>query len=323
MISVIVPAYNAEQTLGACLRALANQSIPRDQYQIIVVDDGSTDKTAMIAEAAGACVIRQPNQGPAAARNHGVQAAGGDLVLFTDSDCEPAPDWIEQMAAPFANPDTIGAKGVYLTRQKKLVARFVQAEYEDKYIRLRRYQAIDFVDTYSAAYRKEIFWKAGGFDTAFPRASGEDIDLSYRLSKMGYQMVFAPQAAVYHDHPDSLSAYFRRKFYVGYWRVRMYQKNLQKAVSDSHTPQVLKLQMGLLCITVAACLGMILRPACGWIALGALAAFWLTTVKFSLRCKAQDAQVAALAFPLLLLRALALTLGMGMGLLAYLTRRRA
>jgi len=162
-MSVIVPAYNAQDTLGSCLAALQAQSLPRDRYEVIVVDDGSTDRTADIARQYGARLLHQPNAGPAAARNRGAQAARGEILLFTDADCSPARDWIERMTEPFRDAEVVGAKGVYRTRQAEPVARFVQLEYEDRYVRTSRQEYIDFVDTYSAAYRRDIFLANGGF----------------------------------------------------------------------------------------------------------------------------------------------------------------
>ncbi|HEC35334.1 MAG TPA: glycosyltransferase, partial [Anaerolineae bacterium] len=214
MISVIIPAYNAEETLGGCLAALEAQSLSRDRYEVIVVDDGSTDRTAEVARACGVHLIRQANAGPAAARNQGAQAARGEILLFTDADCEAAPDWIEQMLAPFHNAEIAGAKGVYRTRQRELVARFVQLEYERKYARMSRRERIDFVDTYSAAYRREVFLTSGGFDPLFPTASVEDQEFSFRLARKGYHLVFLPQAAVYHRHNTTIGQYWRRKFRI-------------------------------------------------------------------------------------------------------------
>jgi glycosyltransferase involved in cell wall biosynthesis len=172
IISVIVPAYNAERTLDACLSALTRQFVPPGmQMEIIVVDDGSVDDTAHVASRYGVRLIRQANAGPSAARNAGAGAARGELLLFTDADCAPAPDWAARMAAPFADPDVAGAKGVYQTAQMEPVARFVQVEYEDRYDRMRGQSHIDFIDTYAAAYRRDIFLEAGGFDTTFRTAS--------------------------------------------------------------------------------------------------------------------------------------------------------
>lgn len=79
MFSVVVPAYNAESTIGSCLEALLNQSLPREQYEIIVVDDGSTDGTAGVVRKYPVRLIQQENLGPAAARNVGAQEATGTI----------------------------------------------------------------------------------------------------------------------------------------------------------------------------------------------------------------------------------------------------
>ena len=168
--SVIVPVYNGADTLPRCLQALQAQTFPVDRFEIIVVDDGSTDGSAEVARSFGAPVVSQLNAGPAAARNHGAKMARGDVLLFTDADCAPDPDWIERMAGSFEIPEVAGVKGIYRTQQRGLVARFVQAEYEDKYDRMRSLETIDFVDTYSAGYRTEVFWAFDGFDVSFPFA---------------------------------------------------------------------------------------------------------------------------------------------------------
>ena len=216
MISVIVPVHNGSRTLAACLQALLRQSQPPDE--IIVVDDGSTDDSAAVAAQLSVTVFSQPQTGPASARNHGARQAVGDILLFTDADCVPAVDWVERMAAPFADPTVAGAKGEYRSRQRELVARFVQQEYQDRYDRMAGQARIDFVDTYAAAYRRDLFLKAGGFDPTFPTASAEDQEFSFRLAGQGYRLVYVPGAIVYHRHNRSLAEYGRRKFRVGFWK---------------------------------------------------------------------------------------------------------
>ena len=320
MISVIIPAYNAGDTLGGCLAALEAQSLTRNQYEIIVVDDGSTDRTAEIARRYDVRLVRQPNAGPAAARNRGAQAARGEILLFTDADCEPAPDWIERMLAPFRDPEVAGAKGVYRTRQRKPVARFVQLEYEDKYARMSHQERIDFVDTYSAAYRRDVFLANGGFDPLFPTASVEDQEFSFRLARKGYRLAFVPQAVVYHRHDTTLGEYWRRKFGIGYWKALLLRWHPERAVRDSHTPQVLKVQIGLVgLLGLSLPLALFWTPA-RWSALSVAPLFALTAAPFLLRVARRDPAVAVVAPFLLVWRALALGTGLAAGFLRFSRR---
>jgi GT2 family glycosyltransferase len=329
-ISIIIPAHDAEHTIDHCLQALAHQTMPRDQYEILVVDDGSSDGTrSRVEEYPGVRLLTQSQSGPAAARNLGARHALGQILLFTDADCEPVADWTEQMVAAFENRDVVGAKGTYLNRRPELVARFVQLEYEDKYRCMARPAggkqaargevSIDFVDTYSAAYRRELFLAEGGFDSTFPVASVEDQEFSFRLAEQGYKMVFVPQAHVYHHgHPRDLRSYWRRKYRIGYWKVRLGRQHPGKLLRDSHTPQVLRLQI-LLAGLASACLlgGLVWRPlSWGFVASGLL--FVLTTLPFAIRTWPRDPLAALFSPPLLLVRALALGTGFVAGLVAGL-----
>jgi glycosyltransferase involved in cell wall biosynthesis len=313
MISVIIPVYNGGQTLPACLEALCRQT--HAPGEIIVVDDGSTDDTVALAEQSGVIVLSQAHAGPGAARNRGARAAQGDILLFTDADCAPAPDWVERMLAPFADPSVAGAKGEYRTRQRELVARFVQQEYQDRYDRMSGRSQIDFVDTYSAAYRGHIFRAAGGFDTSFPTASVEDQEFSFRLAAQGHRLVYVPGAIVTHQHDRSLGEYARRKYWIGFWKALVTGRYTDKLVHDSHTPQILKLQMGLAALGALLLLcGASIRTwpvaAGGWLAWALLL---LSGVPFYIKITRRDAPVLAVAPLLLFVRAWALGLGFLLG----------
>jgi len=296
--SIIVPAYNEAHSIEGCLKSLLNQTMPPESYEILVVDDGSTDDTAQRIKKYPVSYYFQPNEGAASARNFGVSCANGHIILFTDADCEVTTNWIEEMVKPFADREIIGVKGFYKTFQTGLIARFVQKEYEAKYRYLLKSKYIDFVDTYSAAYRREVFLKSGGFDTQFRTASAEDCDLSYQLSRQGYKMVANPRALVYHRHPDSLKAYLKTKFRNAFWRVLTYRKNRQKIIKDSHTPLLLKLQMFLLLLILLLCALHVCTNAHGSITLMTTALFAASTMPFALRTIRSDWQVALLS-PLL------------------------
>ncbi len=240
--SVIVPAYNAAATLDLCLRSLTCQTFCRSAYEIIVVDDGSADNTAAIAENHDVRLVQQPNRGPAAARNRGAQEARGEIIVFTDADCEAEKDFLEKLLAPFADPGVSGAQGAYLTRQTSLTARFAQVEFEDRYALMARYDSIDLAATYAAAFRRELFLAMSGFDASFPVANNEDTEFSYRLCNAGCTLVFAPDAYVYHQHPETLRRYLRTKYWRAYWRMVVYRKYPEKAVRDRYTSTPVKLQ---------------------------------------------------------------------------------
>src|SRR5579859_1325560 len=138
LVSVIVPARNAQQTLGLCLDALYREGIPGSGTELLVVDDGSIDQTASIGTQTGARILIAGGRGPAAARNVGVQASCGEILMFLDADTAPRPGWLRAMLAPFEDPDVVAVKGRYYTRQEELVARFAQVEFEEKYARLER-----------------------------------------------------------------------------------------------------------------------------------------------------------------------------------------
>lgn len=314
MVSVIIPAHNAGATISACIRALqAQQDVPHP-YEIIVVDDGSSDATPELAQQSSVRLLRsQERRGAAAARNLGIQVARGDIVCFTDADCAPQPEWLAQLIDPLQrNPQIAGAKGIYATRQQEIVARFVQIEYEDKYDRLRKQPRIDFIDTYSAAYRRQVLLDNGGFDERIFFV--EDQELSFRLAARGYQMIFQPSAVVYHHHSDSIARYFRKKFMIGYWKAQIIRRFPDRAIKDSHTPQVLKAQIVLLAMALVAAATAIILPASGLFLAGILLIFFLTMVPFLRKAWPKDREVTLAAPLLLAIRAVALGLGYAWGM---------
>ena len=310
-VSVIVPAYNAAKTITECVQALNVQEFDFP-YEIIVVDDASSDKTAAIAAATGANVIQHENRrGAAASRNSGIARAKGRLICFTDADCIPAPDWIRNLIKPFETEEIVGCKGIYATKQKEIVARFVQIEYEDKYDLLHKQTRINFIDTYSAGYRRSVLVANDGFDEDFTYL--EDQELSFRLAARGYEMVFQPEALVYHYHSNTLWRYFRKKFTIGYWKAQTLRRFPGRMMQDSHTPQVMKFQILLMALLGTTAVATLLSPWSSIPFLITLIAFLATTFPFLRKAWPKDHGVA-LASPLLLgARALALGLGYGWG----------
>ncbi|HBP22416.1 MAG TPA: glycosyl transferase family 2 [Planctomycetes bacterium] len=306
--TVVIPARDAAHCVGAAVRAVRDQRDAEGRgVRVIVVDDGSVDDTAAVARAAGAEVLRGAGEGPAKARNLGVAAAASDLIVFVDADCTPRPGFLAALLEPFADAQVGGVKGAYETEQRELVARFVQIEYEERYARMARRRWIDFVDTYAAAYRREVLEEVGGFDERYRLPSTEDQELSFRVVERGYRLCFVAQARVGHLHAASLWGYARKKAKIGYYKVATLRRHPGKALEDSHTPGTLKAQL-------------LLAPLAAVPLLGAPAAltFLASALPLTRRALRRDPMVGLVAPGLIFVRALALGAGVVAGGLAEL-----
>lgn len=253
--SIIIPAYNAASTLEECLDACRRQSCPA--AEIIVVDDGSTDDTPVIAKRLGVRFLCQENRGPAAARNAGARIANGDILVFTDSDCVPEPDWLERILAGFTEDVIAGVGGSYgIRNDSSLLARIIHEEIVLRHQRFR--DRVDFLGSFNVAYRRAAFDAANGFDESFAHASGEDNDLAYRLHDNGGSLRFVVDARVAHYHPTRLLPYLRTQMRHGFWRMRLYTKHPQRSGGDDYAgfgellgpPAVLLLAAGLVALPV-------------------------------------------------------------------------
>lgn len=298
-VSVIIPTYNGASKIERCLTALRGQDFGQ-AFEVIVVNDGSTDGIlGVLAKYPEVRVITQANAGPAAARNRGAREAVAEIIIFTDDDCAPLSNWLTEMLKPFADPEVVGAKGVYLTRQREIISRFVQAEYEDRYRLMARQTTIDFIDTYSAAFRRVRFLEMDGYDSSFPVACAEDVELSYRMSAKGWKMLFVPNAIVCHLHPNTFVAYLKKKFKFAFWRVLAVKKNPAKAVKDSHTPQLMKLQLLFGPVLFLAILADLLHLSATPVTLVAVVVFLLSVLPFSARVFVKDPALGTIS-PLIL-----------------------
>lgn len=318
--TVIVPTHNHADQVGACLAGLAAQQMLEGSLEILVVDAGSTDGTAAVVERwlaqprdLDARLLRVTGASLATARNAGAQVARGDLLLFIDADCVPAADWAATLCRSFDDPAVVGVRGALRTAQRGLIPAFVQAEYDDRYDRMRSFDAIDFIDNYAAGYRREIFLANGGFDAFF--VACEDQELSFRLAEKGYRMVFQPGAVVSHRHDAGLGSYMRRKYHQGYWKAPLTRLHPERMVQDAHTPQVLKFQIVLLSLTFGLALAALLGfrwPEAWWLLLGAaatLAVLLLSAAPFIVKLGRRSPRLALIGPGMVLARSLALGAG--------------
>lgn len=201
-----------------------------------------------------------------------------------------------------------GAGGMVRTRQRNLIARFVQAEYDVRYARIARQSTIDFISSATAGYHRRAFTAVGGFSTELGGA--EDVDLSFRLSEAGYRLVFEPGAVVYHPHPESLLAYARRKFAYAYWRSRVYRRHPKKVARDSRTPFSQKLQILLVPLIGASLIAGFLWSPAWYLSAALLGGFLLTTLPFAIQVGRRDLPVGLIAPLMILASAVAAAAGL-------------
>jgi cellulose synthase/poly-beta-1,6-N-acetylglucosamine synthase-like glycosyltransferase len=324
MISVVVPAYNSEKTIADTIRALLKQNFPKKNYEIIIVDDGSTDGTVEVASKFPVRVLRLKHKGPANARNEGAKKARGEIILFTDADCIPDKNWIREITKPFADKNIVGVGGTYKTYNKdSAIARFAGYEIDERHEKMKKQREIDFLGTFSCAYRKNIFSKFGGFDTKFKTASGEDPELSFKISKAGYKMIFQPTAFVYHRHPNTPWKFLRKKFWNGYWRVLLYKKHREKIFRHSYTPKILYIQIPLAALSVLFLLLSLIGASSpsNFFAFFIIYLILALPFSFAIYKNKKDTDVATLSPFIMFLRDFATGLGIACGIITLIIKK--
>src|SRR3990172_4925700 len=212
-ISVIVCSYNGSRTLRDCCEGLRKLDYP--DFEVIVVDDGSTDSTAAIAEDYGFRVIRTENRGLSSARNTGRAAATGEIVAYLDDDAYPDPHWLSYLAETFSRADHVGVGGPNLTpAEDGPIAQCVAHSPGNPTHVLLTDEEAEHIPGCNMAFRRSALEAIGGFDPRF-RAAGDDVDACWRLRECGWTLGFSPAAMVWHHRRKTVSAYLRQQLGYG------------------------------------------------------------------------------------------------------------
>ncbi|HUI27627.1 MAG TPA: glycosyltransferase, partial [Candidatus Kryptonia bacterium] len=223
-ISVVICAYNAERTMEACMASLRELRYPN--YEIIVVDDGSTDSTRAIAERyPEAKIIAQPNRGLSVARNVGAEAATGEIVAYTDSDCVVDPDWLTYLAYKFEHNGFVAVGGPNLPppEDARVPACVAVSPGGPAHVLLND-EVAEHIPGCNMAFRRGALAAVQGFDPIY-RAAGDDVDLCWRLQNLGYPIGFSPAAMVWHFRRNTIRAYLKQQMGYGKAEALLYFKH--------------------------------------------------------------------------------------------------
>jgi cellulose synthase/poly-beta-1,6-N-acetylglucosamine synthase-like glycosyltransferase len=209
-VSVVVASYNGARTLKTCLDSLSRLHYP--DYEVILVDDGSTDATPQIASLyPHVRTIRQSNQGLSAARNAGIRAATGEIVAFTDSDCRADEDWLYYLVSDLLRSKYTGMGGHnFLPPEDSAVAAAVMASPGGPAHVMLTDRLAEHVPGCNMAFYKWALQEIDGFDPVF-RKAGDDVDVCWRLQQRGYRIGFSHAGFVWHYRRSTIRAYLKQQ----------------------------------------------------------------------------------------------------------------
>jgi len=277
-LSVVVPVRNGGRDFERCLRRLRDSHLA--DFELIVVDDGSTDDSAAVAERAGAIVVRLDRpQGPAAARNRGARAASAPLVFFLDADVAVHPRALDRALARFAaDPGLSALFGSYddapaapgiVSQYRNLLHHFVhqQGTFRDDI------RPVHTFWTGCGLIRREVFLAFGGFDPRlYPRPAIEDIELGYRLTRAGHRIVLARDVLATHLKRWTLGEMVRTDIFRRGVPWMLLIKRTGTVETDLNVKASQKLCVALTGLTLLAAAGSVLAPGAGLAAAAGLAA---------------------------------------------------
>jgi len=265
-VSIVIPVMNRADELRRCLTSLTLLNYPQEKIQIIVVDDGSSDDSPVVAREFVTQLVPSggTGRGPAAARNVGASMAGGEILAFIDSDCTASSDWLAELLPTFADQKIVAVGG--------LVDGMCRESAVDRYENVMSSLSLGgreltggsgddtfYLPSCNLLVRRAAFLQAGGFNDDMH--VGEDVDLTWRLRDNGWTIAYLPVGRVYHEHRSSIRSFMSRRFDYG-----TSEGMLQLLHPLRHKRIVIP---PLLALILLLCL---VAPFSGWWSLGAAAA---------------------------------------------------
>ncbi|MCS4542371.1 MAG: glycosyltransferase, partial [Euryarchaeota archaeon] len=206
LVSIIVGVRNMENTIGQCIESLLNCDYPAKE--IIIVDDGSTDRTAEIVSRYPIRLINSNPKGISHARNLGLQLANGDIVAYTDGDCIVSENWLKELVKHFSDPKVASVGGRTIFKTTNDIASVCRAvEFEERYSKVPKNTVSAMGPT--CAHRKDVLKAIGGFNPAW--FHGEDAEVSYKIAGRGYKVIFENNAVTFHVPEIGVKNYLKKR----------------------------------------------------------------------------------------------------------------
>jgi cellulose synthase/poly-beta-1,6-N-acetylglucosamine synthase-like glycosyltransferase len=205
--------------VDACIAALRAQDYPADRFEIIVVDNGSTDGTAQRLGELGVHVEHMPQRGRSKAQNAGLKVARGEIILTTDMGCIAQPDWIRNVVTCFADPSVGCVAGdiTLLPTGNNLALRYQARQcYMSPLHALKRRKLpfLPFADGANASFRRAVFDEIGGFEASFYKAA--DVEICYRILVLTqWKIVFCPDCLMQEAGEPDLKALLHQRYRMG------------------------------------------------------------------------------------------------------------
>ena len=221
-VSVIIPVYNSEKDLSICLESILDQSIPQDDYEVIVIDNNSTDNTVKVIKKHQVIFGSEKEQSSYAARNKGISLAKSEYLIFTDADCKPTKDWLK------------GYLNCLSKTAAKLMAGSIELTMDDPDNAWMMYDKLNhmnqkllvktkgFAATANLMVHKEVFETVGEFDPSL--ISGGDSEFGQRATKK-FNIVYCPMAKIYHPARGSFGELIKKKHRLGFGFAQRYSKD--------------------------------------------------------------------------------------------------
>ncbi|HUT25056.1 MAG TPA: glycosyltransferase [Sumerlaeia bacterium] len=229
-VTVVVPAYAAARWISECLQSLRKVEYPPDKLEILIVDNESPDDTRKLAKKEGFEPLVCRRRGVSAARNCGIECAGGEIIAFLDTDAVADPDWLVHLVEPFRDPEVAGVGGKIdpysIETGPEIHARYCHLLDQEKHLAGEPPYMLPFAATANAAYRAAALREVGGFDETF--AIGEDADLAWRVQWAGHKLAYAEKARVRHHHRSRRGPYFRQMFSYGEGTAHLFAKHRRR-----------------------------------------------------------------------------------------------